>query len=511
MDLNKITSLDEAVKTISGLKSAGRRIVFCYGLFNFLHIGHIRFLKEAKEHGDVLVVGICSDRYAEDGPGGHFEEHLRAEAISSLDWVDLVVVNPYEKIHPFVQRIGPHLFVKGFESKDNSRLKGDHLDAKAFRDMGVELVVLEENHFVSTRRINRYMGNMPDVVRKYLQLFSRRFSRDEVVRAVERMGDLRVLVVGDTILDEYQYCSVIGKSSKDPMLALKYESHDLFAGGVLSIANHVAGFADRVDLVTILGEERKHESFIRSNLNPGVDPTFFSKPNAPTLIKRRFVDGYSMNKLFEIYLMDDSAIEGELETRFWKHIEERLDAYDLVIAADFGHGTISEKVKRLLSEKAPYLAVNAQSNAGNRGFNNITKYPHAHYVSIAEHELRTEMRDMSGKMRNMMETLVEKLACRRLTVTRGRHGCMVMDQRGDFVQVPSFATKVVDRVGAGDALFAMTSLVAVQDVPAEIIGFLGNVAGSLAVEIMGNQKSICREMALDYVKRLMTADRRAVV
>ena len=502
MESKKITSLKMASERIDNFKQKGQKIVLCYGLFNFLHIGHIRYLKEAKECGDILVVAVCTDKFVAKKDDIQFEENLRTEAIASLDWVDLVLINPYKDLYSFIDNIKPDIFVQGFESKENNGLQNDQLSQESLRHLGVEPIILQEDAFVSTSRINRYIGNMPEVVQNYLQLFKQRYSADDVILTVEAMHGLRVMVVGDTILDEYQYCTAIGKSSKDPMLALKYESHDLFAGGVLSVANHVANFVAEVDLITILGAKESYESFIRSQLNKNVNIDFLIKPNAPTLIKRRFVDGYSMNKLFEIYVMDDSAIEGEFESKFCNLIRSGLKEYDLVIVADFGHGTISNKLKELLAHQSPYLAVNAQSNAGNRGFNNITKYPHANYISMAEHEIRVEMRDMSGKIRKMMETLIKKMNCDKITVTRGRHGCMVVDNKGEFVQVPSFTQKVVDRVGAGDALFAVTSLAAAQNAPCEIIGFLGNVVGSLAVEIMGNQKAIESQTVIDFIHRL---------
>lgn len=492
----KKTNIKSATDEIHRLKSEGKTIVLSYGIFNFLHIGHIRYLKEAKELGDILIVGLCADRFMDPSNEPSFEEALRIEAIASLEWVDMVIVNPFETVYDFVDAIRPDIFARGFESKSNG------WPAEQFDKLGINVVVVKENYFASTNRINRYMGNLPQVVQKYLTLFYQRFDIEAVLDTIVRMQGLRVLVVGDTILDEYQYCSAIGKSSKDPMLALKYESHDLFAGGVLSVANHVAGFVEAVDLITILGDKDDYKPFIRQNLNDNINPYFLIRPNAPTLMKRRFVDGYSMNKLLEIYIMDDSAVEGELEMAFTDRLQEHLSGYDLVIAADFGHGTISESIKSLLSQKAPFLAVNAQSNAGNRGFNNITKYPRADYVSIAEHEIRVEMRDMTGKIRKMMETLSKQMKCQNLTVTRGRHGCMVMDRSGGFVQVPSFASKVVDRVGAGDALFAVSALAAVQKMPPEVIGFIGSIAGSLAVETMGNQKAIENRVAIEYIRQL---------
>jgi bifunctional ADP-heptose synthase (sugar kinase/adenylyltransferase) len=220
------------------------------------------------------------------------------------------------------------------------------------------------------------------------------------------------------------------------------------------------------------------------------------------LIKRRFIEGYSMTKLLEVYEMDDSCLDGEINHKFNNLIFPRISECDLIVIADFGHGTINQGLKNALSEIAPFLAVNAQSNAGNRGFNNITKYPKADYVSMAEHEIRLEMRDLNGRIQPMMKDLLDRLHCKEITVTRGRKGCMILNQNGEFYQVPSFVTNVVDRVGAGDALFAVTSLAASAGAPAELIAFLGNVAGAIAVEIMGNQKYISTEQVMDYISRL---------
>ena len=106
---------------------------------------------------------------------------------------------------------------------------------------------------------------MPEQVHQYLEFFGQRHDSAEIINVLNEMAKLNVLVIGDTILDEYQYCEVIGKSSKDPVLAMKYQSHDLFAGGVLAVANHAANFANQVKLVTVLGEQDSHEEFIRSH------------------------------------------------------------------------------------------------------------------------------------------------------------------------------------------------------------------------------------------------------
>jgi sugar/nucleoside kinase (ribokinase family) len=102
----------------------------------------------------------------------------------------------------------------------------------------------------------------------------------------------------------------------------------------------------------------------------------------------------------------------------------------------------------------------------------------------------------------MINELAKRLHCHQFVVTRGRKGCTIRWNDGGFVEVPAFAQKVVDRVGAGDAFFAVTSLAAAQGVKSEVLGFIGNAVGSLAVEIIGNQKSIDKSSTLKYITAL---------
>ena len=503
----KIVSFDVLTEKLAEVRKENKRIVLCNGMFHSLHVGHMRYLRRARDHGDIVVVSITGDKWIEENSHTGFEEGLRAEAVASLDMIDFVVINPFKEVVELIERIKPTVFMRGFESAENGidKERATEQEKMILEKIGVELVVGEEYDFTSTVQINRYLSSLPEDIQNYLRIFKQRYSIDELLRTVSSMKDLKVMVIGDTILDEYRYCTAIGKSSKDPTLVLKYESSDVFAGGVLAVANHVANFVGRVDLVTVLGQVEGREGFIRAHLKENIRPQFVLRPNAPTLTKQRFLDGYSMNKLLEVYIMDDSSLDEQREKEFFDLVKAKTLEYDLIIAADFGHGAISSNLRNLLSESARFLAVNAQSNAGNRGYNNITKYRKADYVSIAEHEIRLELRDLTGKLWPMVNLLAERMGCRKFAVTRGQKGCLVHDrQEGGFIQVPSFAQRVIDRVGAGDAFFAITSLAAVLDAPAEVTGFFGNVAGSLAVEIMGNQKSVGYQKIIDYLHRLLS-------
>jgi len=387
---DKIKSIDELATITAGLRQAGTTLVHCHGVFDLLHIGHIRYFEQARRLGDILLVTLTPDRFVDKGPQRPaFPEQLRAEAIASLAGVDYIAINEWPTAEETLRRLRPHFYVKGSEFKGISDDRTGKIgkEKEVADELGITVAFADDIVFSSSNLINRYLSTFSEEVDSYLQLLRRRYSLDDVLTVLDRMADLKILVMGDTIIDEYQYCEAIGKSSKDPTLALRYQSSDLFAGGVLAVANHVAHFVRTLDLITVIGGIDSQELFIRRHLRHNIAPTFLVQPQSPTTVKRRFVDGYSFNKLLEIYVMDDSGLDETQTQALHELLDDRLTGYDLVIAADFGHGAINPATRELLAGKAPFLAVNTQANAGNRGFHTISKYPRAHYACIARHEL----------------------------------------------------------------------------------------------------------------------------
>lgn len=493
-------------ETLAELKKQGKRVVHCHGVFDLLHIGHIRYFEEAATMGDVLVVTVTPDRFVDKGPfRPAFPEDLRAEAVASLKMVDYVAINAWATAEETLRLLKPDVYVKGSEFKKivNDKTGKIQREKEVVDEIGAKIAFTHDIVFSSSNLINRYLSNLPREIDDYLKLFRTRHSLSEIEELLGRMSGLRVLVIGDTILDEYQYCEPMGKSTKDPVLTVKYQSRDLFAGGVLAVANHVANFAGSVQLVTVIGEKDSHEDFIRSQLKDNISLYREVQKGAPTLIKRRFVDGYSFNKMFEVYIMDDSGLCKEKENAMCRWLDENLGNYDLVIASDFGHGAISDAMVSILCEKSRFLAVNAQANSGNRGFHTVTRYPRADYVCIAEHEIRLEMRNKNGNIQPMMQKLSTSLGTKQFVVTRGRKGSVVMNGTGESLDVPAFATRVVDRVGAGDTVLSLTAMASFLGASNEVIGFLGNVVGAIAVGVIGNKKAIDQKNVTKFVTSLL--------
>lgn len=502
---NKTKSLEELSEILDSLRTS-KKIVHCHGVFDLLHVGHIRHLQQAKKFGDILIVTLTPDRFVNKGPHRPaFPEHLRLEVIAALECVDYVALNKWPMATEAIKLVRPHFYVKGSDYKDPEKdlTKGIALEDAAVRAVGGRLVFTEDVTYSASTLINRHMSSFSKEVSGYLEQFSARFSSDEIIGYLEGARKLKVLVVGEAIIDEYQYGEAIGKSSKEPMLAIKRTSTEQFPGGALAVANHIANFCDHVGLVTFLGETNSQEEFIRAKLNASIQPTFLYRRNSPTIVKRRFIESYFFTKLMEIYEIDDGALDPQDNENFCKALKAKLPHYDAVIVMDFGHGMLTKEAIQILCSQSRFLAVNAQSNAGNVGYQSIVKYPRADYVCMAENEIRMEERDRRGGLKEMILNLSRKRDYERITVTRGSAGCICFSRKEGFFEVPAFAGKVIDRMGAGDSFLSLTALCVAQKVMAEVTGFVGNVVGAQAVATVGHRTSIERVPLFKHIESLL--------
>ena len=106
--VKKILSIEALAKVISKLKKGGKRIVLCHGVFDLLHIGHIKHFQKAKNLGDILIVTLTPDKFVNKGPNKPaFREELRLEALAALDVVDFLSLNNTPTAISVIQKLKP--------------------------------------------------------------------------------------------------------------------------------------------------------------------------------------------------------------------------------------------------------------------------------------------------------------------------------------------------------------------------------------------------------------------
>jgi len=504
---DKMRTLAEVGEISRKLRADGETVVLAHGVFDLLHVGHVRHLQEARSHGTKLIVTITPDRFVNKGPHRPvFTEPLRLEMLASLAYVDYVAINTGPTAEPAIEAIRPSVYIKGQDyAVDADDVTGKIVvERELVESFGGRIAFTDDITFSSTELINRHLNPHKPAIREFLDGMRDDGALDRVLHLIESVRSLRVLIVGDTILDEYRYVLPMSKTPKENLIATLHQSSELFAGGALATANHVAGLCDDVEILTVHGRADDRLDFVRENLRPNV--RLHSSPGCagPTTRKCRYIDRNSMRKLFEVYHMDDTPASSELEEELTGFIEERADDFDLILVNDFGHGMITRSLIRALTERARFLAVNTQTNSANFGFNLIDRYPCADYVCIDSAEARLAARDRHGSIESVIrDRLIPAVNCPRFIVTQASRGCVGFQKGEATSEVPAFADKIVDTVGAGDAFLAVTAPLLAAGGNMRDTAFIGNVAGALKVGIVGHRRSIDKASLIKSVISLL--------
>lgn len=326
------------------------------------------------------------------------------------------------------------------------------------------------------------------------------FPLDKVNEILNSFKNKKVLVIGDTILDEYCFVEPKGRAMKDPMLSVNHIADEIYAGGILAIANHISNFVNEITILTLLGDNLDKKDLIVKKLNGNIKTNFFEKKKSPTIRKRRYISKLRHEKLFKIEYMNDSPITYELEKDLIDFLEKELPNYDLVVVGDFGHGFINKKLIELLETKSKFLSVNAQTNSANLGFNHITRYNSPSFITMDGSEIKYALGERGEDFNVLINKLSEQTNFKKILVTLGKGG-VIYSEKGVISKCPAFVSKTTDVVGAGDAVFSITSLLASSQVGKELIPFLANCVGGIAVNIMGNERSINKEELSLFVEK----------
>lgn len=502
---NKILTMDEIIDKVKVLKQEGMAVVQSHGVFDIIHPGIIKHLNHAKELGDVLIVSVIKDKDVHRGSGRPvFPETLRAENVASLEQVDYACLVDDGVPFDCVKRIRPDIFAKGQAYHERDR----RIHEKVFQEekelyFGKSRIIETEGFsFSSSSIINNFLDIYPEETKKFLNNFKEKYKFADIADRINALKDLKVLVIGDGIIDEYHYCDSLGKSSKANIVVSKYLSQEVFAGGTFAVANHIAGLCNHVQLVSLLGKEDSREDFILKNLKSNIAAKFFYREDGPTVVKKRYVHEYLNQKLFEVCYLKDDLIKKGCESMVTDYLVAEIPKYDMVMISDFGHGFITRKIIETVETHSKIFAVNAQTNAANIGYNFITKYHNSDYVCLDESELRLSAQEKYADIEDVAKIVANTINADCLIVTLGKNGSFGVNH-DNVNKTPIFSHKVVDTVGAGDAFFAYTAPCYAKGMPLDLISFIGNAVGAIAVQIVCNKKSVEKYELLEFVNTIL--------
>ena len=506
----KIVSKEEFQANIKPiLHQTGKTVALCHGVFDLVHPGHIIHLEQAKAMADILVVSITAAQYVRKGPDRpYFDDEMRMKVLAALECVDYVMISEGYTVDDIVECVEPDIYVKGEEyAKAEDDITGKIAEEKTLVEKhGGRIHSTTGQTFSSTNLINTALAGLSDEVRCYMEDFTTKYSMKEIRAFADKAEKLKVLVVGDIIIDKYSYCDVQGLMSKDMGYSARIQNSEEHLGGSVAIARHLSSFTDHVTLLSVMGEEQEIRFRILQELSDSMRLKLMYSSQFPTIVKHRYLTRNAKREEYRKVLAvnnipEKMQYEKEIRESFLEKLKEELNVCDVVFLCDFGHGLIDAETIELIQKNAKYLVLNCQTNSSNHGLNIITKYTRADVFVVDQQELKLAFPIYADDEKAGLVKL-EKHLHGSGWLTRGSLGAYGID-RGEIEDCPAFTLTVKDTVGAGDAFFSAAGLYAAAGAPIEVGTFIGNIAGALAANIVGNKEAVEKVNVLKYANTLM--------
>ena len=469
--------MSEAARIRNSLNSEAR-IVFVSGNFNVLHPGHVRLLRFAKELGNYLVVGVNPD----DAQGVEITASDRLEAVSSNRYVNAAFAID-ENIEVTLRNLRPEIVVKGREHENLF-----NAEAPVMEDIGGKLV------FSSGEMLRSSFSEMDDEVDPRLTPFlpdaymaRHKLTSSKLVDIIQRFQGLRVLVIGDLIVDDYIDCDPLGMSQEDPTLVVSPRQTNRFVGGAGIVAAHGQSLGAQVTFLSVTGADEVAKEANERLQSYGVTPVLLSDETRPTTLKQRF--RASGKTLLRVSHLRQHSISTILSNQILTEVSQRISETDLILFSDFNYGCLPDTAVNQIIKKAHHagVPVGADSQSSSQ-IGNIARFKGLMLVTPTELEAQLSMGTRTENLLVLSEQILRKADCSNLIMTLGADGVLIRTG-SDLLstdRINALNPKPRDVAGAGDSLFCMAALALTTGANIWSASLLGSIAAACQVSKVGN-------------------------
>lgn len=460
------------------------RIVFIYGNFNVVHPGHLRVLNFAAGCGDYLVVGVNNNN--ESGIFVPSESRLSGvQAIGVVDYAFLIDT-PLEEI---LLSLRPAVVVKGREhevmlnpERDIVKSYGGDL-IFASGEAGFSSLDLLEREF-------RQVSSSAGMVSAKDYLIRHGISSSKLIQILRLFSKVKVVVVGDLIVDEYITCKPLGMSQEDPTVVVTPIHNDLFVGGAGVVARHAASLGASVSFFSLVGDDDVADYASEVLTKDGISTFFVVDKNRPTTLKQRF-RAHSQT-LLRVSHLKQHAMGLEFVGEMHRRIICQLNDADLLIFSDFNYGCLPQHlvddVINACEKRGIPVVADSQSSSQ---IGDISRFRNALLATPTEREARLAMHDSEAGLISLADSLIKKSGIQNVLLTLGSEGVLIHSPNVNGAelftdQIPALNPTPKDVSGAGDSMLVVSSIAMVLGASIWEAAYLGSVAASRQVSRVGN-------------------------
>jgi rfaE bifunctional protein kinase chain/domain len=467
--------------------------VLVFGHFNVLHPGHIRLFKFARSLGDLLFVAVESDRLA--GNAGHVREELRLEGVRSCTLVDNGFIFD-EPVVDLIARLQPKVVVKGREHE-----RGYNPEAEAVAAYGGRLLFSSgEIQFSSTDLLRQELAK--PIASAISLPFSFMARHDLSIQSLEKLASdfasLRVLTIGDLIIDDYIDCEPLGMSQEDPTLVVSPIEKRRFVGGAGIVAAHAAGLGASSNIISVVGIDSAGKFATQELDSANVNAILIEDGSRPTTVKERY---RSHGKtLLRVSHLHQSAVSLSLQAKIIDQVRQLINDTDLLIFSDFNYGVLPQSVVdsviTLAKENGALVAADSQSSSQ---LGDIGRFKDVDLLLPTEREARVSTQNREDGLVVLAEQLRKKSNAKLILLKMGEDGVLIHSpsEAPDGLltdQVEALNKFPKDVAGAGDSMLVASALTLAAGGSIWEAACMGSMAAAVQVGRVGNTPLSIRDL-----------------
>ncbi len=484
---HKIKSLED-LSRILGPHPRKQKVIMCHGVFDVVHPGHLRHLIYAKSKADILVASLTADKHINKGQyRPHIPQDLRALNLAAYEIVDYVIIDTNGTPIKNISKLQPDFFAKGYEYTEGGLQAKTQEEADALQAYGGEMIFTPGDVVYSSSKLIDLAPPAIKIEKLLTFMESEKLTFDSLRDCLERFKGKKIHVVGDTIVDSYTQTAMIGGQTKTPTMSVLYERRDDYIGGAAVVAEHLRAAGAEVLFSTVLGDDVLKEFVLEGLKKSGVQCQLIIDPTRPTTNKNAIVAGGY--RLLKVDTLDNRSISDDIAHKLAQTIS--ATSCDAVVFSDFRHGLFNRRTIPRLIEAIPAGAYKVADSQVASRWGNITDFKDFDLITPNEREARFALADQDSGIRPLSSDLYDLARCKTLMLKLGERGVLTCRSSNheaidSVVIIDSFVERLVDAVGAGDALLAYATLSMLVTKSEAVSTILGSMAAACECECDGN-------------------------
>lgn len=474
----------DIISELRSLIDDDQKVAFISGDFNVVHPGHLRLFDFTADFADVLIIGLNP----QDHKFAILPDDVRLSSFEKLSGISKAFVLQTSAAE-FIADYQPDFVVKGKEHEE--RFNTESLVVESYG--GKLMFSSGDFHFSSLELLRKELEERRHQKFEHPQGYLERhkFSITDLANAVDQFKNLKVVVVGDLIIDEYVTCDALGMSQEDPTLVVSPMKYDRFLGGAGIVAAHARGFGAKVSYFGVCGKDQTAE-YAREKLSSyGVEHYLQEDDSRPTSLKQRFrATNKTLLRVSHLRSHDMSA--ALVEELYDRMLADLTDAH-LLVFSDFNYGclpqTLVDRVTAYCIENDIMMVADSQASSQ---VSDISRFKNMTLITPTEREARLALQDPRSGLVVIADSLQDVAKAKNVVVTLGAEGVLVHSRQDDVEgistdRLPAFNSTPKDVAGGGDSFLTGTAMALACGVDIWRSTYLGSIVAACQVSTIGNR------------------------